>query len=176
MSEKENMDYGCYEVKLNRWFYFSQEANIRWMICVPLLPLGVLLLCVLGAIHPVYFFMSIVISSLLLFAKLRTYPRCIDVTPNSIKICYRDMFLNILLRIPSSGDYEQTLYNIKSISSTQTPFERRMHVGQIHIIGDSISTETENAVVTESRLTVYGVKDFENTYEWLMEFVNIKNS
>ena len=55
MSENENMDYGCYEVKLNRWFYFLQEANIRWMICVPLLPLGVLLLCVLGAIHPVYF-------------------------------------------------------------------------------------------------------------------------
>ena len=174
--------HGCYEVKLNRWFYFLQENNILWIAGVPLFPLIFFLLYCLKVIHLAYFVMSAIIAALMILAKIHSYPRCIDVTPNSVKICFRETLLKILMamsrshgsRIVKIEDREYTIYNIKSIECTQTPFERRMHVGQVHILGNVISSETENAVVSEKSLTIYGVKDFENTIEWMKEFIQIK--
>ena len=116
-----------------------------------------------------------------MIVKLLSNPKCLDVTPDKIKIQYHGALLNILItgRISVNAESESkhekayTLYNIKSIEYLQSSLEKRFSCGHVRICADV----NLGAKGKEQRtFLIYGVKDFENTTAWMKEFVQLSNN
>ena len=115
---------------------------------------------------------SVIGCALIMTAALLSNPKCLTVTPETVKFQYRGAFLNLLttgrVKYSSNVDsrYEKTytLYNIKSIEYLQTPLEKAFSCGHVRICGN-VDADSEQTFV------LYGVTDFANTAKWMQSYM-----
>jgi len=169
MSDNE---YACYEIKLNRLFSIQAKQNLIYLTIL-------LAVCVLLTVVQIFnsnsdpkaIIISYCICAFLIVIKILSEPKCLDVTPDTIKFQYHRTLLRIFSsrKIDFQGSDEYTIYNIEKIEYNQSAFEKIFSVGHIIIYGD-VNTKA----IKENRVfAIYGVKDFKNTSEWMKEYINI---
>ncbi len=167
----------CYEVKLNRWLNIQSKQNLILLAVLIALPVAYI---IINAINNTIDWKYNVIFScgcvVIMIVKLLSGPKCLDVTPETIKFQYRGALFHLLtigrLRINSNNDTAygstHTLYNIKSIEYSQTSFEKIFSCGHICVNADvNIKSNKE-----QRTFVIYGVKDFENTSAWMKGYIN----
>jgi hypothetical protein len=168
-----NEDHCSYDIKLNRWMNIQSKPNLILLIVLTVLCLfyvatnvftqeidhkGVIIFCC-GCV-------------LIMVVKLLCHPKCLTVTPETVKFQYRGALLNLLTtgRVRYSSNQESryektyTVYNIREITYGQSPLEKMFSCGHIRIRGD-VDTAHEQTFV------IYGVKDFQNTAEWMKDYI-----
>ena len=178
----DNQEYACYEVKLNRIFNIQSKQNLIWLAVLFALPI---LYAIFTIVNHTFDWKGLLIFCCgclaIMIVKLLSNPKCLDVTPDKIKIQYHGALLNILITGRISVDAESeskhekayTLYNIKSIEYLQSSLEKRFSCGHVRICADV----NLGAKGKEQRtFLIYGVKDFENTTAWMKEFVQLSNN
>ena len=181
VSQMDNQEYACYEVKLNRIFNIQSKQNLIWLAVLFTLPI---LYTIFNIVNHTFDWKGLLIICCgclaIMVVKLLSNPKCLDVTPDTIKFQYRGALLNLLVtgRIwggtGTESKYEKTytLYNIKSIEYLQSSFEKKFSCGHIRICADV----NMGAKGKEQRtFLIYGMKDFENTSAWMKEFVQLSN-
>ena len=174
----ENHVYDCYEVKLSRVFNLITEQNRMWVLGA----VGVSVIALLaGLLLPKVGLgkaaLIILFSALFLLVKVFSFPGSMDVTPATVKFCHRGALLHLLLhgqiRLDRSYTDEYTLYHITEIEYLQSVLEKRFHVGRVRLHGKANVKKGEDSFSEEGVYTVYGVKDFENTAQWMMEYIQL---
>ena len=173
----ENQESDHYEVEINRFFNIFSTQNLIMMIC----------LVTLSVASMIAYFISdkldlkdvILLScgcAVIMLVKLLSNPKCLLVTPETIKFRYRTALLTLLLNGKirfgdgSESRYEKvyTLYNIRRIEYFQTPLEKIFSCGHIRICGDvTMRGERE----TENTFTLYGITDFDEVSAWMKSFI-----
>ena len=176
----EDEKHHCYEVKLNRLFNIQSKENVIyftvWVIaCV---------ICIgsnIGKnpadIRGVLIFLGGWLA--VLFVRVFSAPKCLDVTSETVKFQKRTGLLRLLTRgyvmkgVGNGPQYTETVtvYHIKSIEYLQTPFEKKFSCGHIRICGDVNTGPKEKE---ERTFVIYGLKDFENTSAWMIDFICLK--
>ncbi len=177
----DNQEYVCYEVKLNRFFNIQSKQNLIWLAVLFVLPI---VFTIFNLVNNTFDLKGFIIFScgclVIMLVKLLSNPKCLDVTPDTIKFQYRGALLNLLVTgriwggIESEPKYEKiyTLYNIKSIEYLQSSFEKRFSCGHICICANvNMGAKGKE----ERTFLIYGMKDFENTSAWMKEFVQLSN-
>ena len=134
-------EHACYEVKINRFLHIQTKQNLIWLAALTLIavlyivsflinrsvdfpnPLGVISGCVI-----------------VMGAKLFCGPKCLDVTPETVKFSYWGASVRFWRLSPRSiriffngepaREKSHTLYNIKSIKYLQTPLEKIFSCGE----------------------------------------------
>ena len=174
MSRMNNQEYGHYEVKLNRIFNIQSKQNIIWFAVLFALPI---LYTIFNVAYHTFDWKGLLIFCggclIIMIVKLLSNPKCLDVTPDTIKFQYRGALLNLLVTghiWGGTGSESCTLYNIKSIEYSQSSFEKRFSCGHIRICADVNKGEKGKE---ERTFFIYGVKDFENTSAWMKGFVQL---
>ena len=174
MTESE---HACYEVKLNRLLNIQARQNIVWLITSTLLLALLLIVSTLKLGVDFKIFIIIFCGYIFVMAvKLLSNPKCLDVTPNTVKFQYRGAFLHLLIfkrninGVDANNDETYTLYNIKSIEYLQSGFDKLFSCGHIRICGELNVGKSKKEQRT---FVIYGVKDFENTAAWMREYVQL---
>ncbi len=174
----ENHVYDCYEVKLSRTFNFISKKERLWLY----IGAGVSLIALLaGLLFPKVGLgkaaVIILFSLLFLLVKVFSFPGSMDVTPGTVKFCHRGALVHLLLHgqihLDRSYSNEYTVYNITEIEYLQSALEKRFHVGRVRFHGKANIKKGEDAFSEDGVYTVYGVKDFENTVEWMKEYIQL---
>ena len=177
----DNQEYACYEVKLNRIFNIQSKQDFIWLAVLFAL---LIFYTILNLVNHTFNWIGLLLFCCgclaMMLVKLLCNPKCLDVTPDTIKFQYRGALLNLFVirRIwggtGTESKYEETytLYNIKSIEYLQSSFEKTFSCGHIRICADvNMGAKGKE----ERTFTIYGVKDFENTSAWMKEFVHLSN-
>lgn len=166
-------EHTSYDVKLNRFFNIQTRKSL---ICLAVLLAVIVLYVVINLIQntfdPKGLLIMVIGCALVMVVALLSNPKCLTVTPETIKFQYRGAFLNLLTtgRVRYSSNQESryektyTVYNIREITYCQSPLEKMFSCGHIRICGD-VDAEHEQAFV------IYGVKDFQNTAKWMKDYV-----
>lgn len=174
--------YGQYNIKVNRLFNITQRKLYRtyvWLLAVFLMALVLYIFTDKVSIERLFF--CFVFCVVYLTVVLLSYPKRIEVTPGSAKVVYRHSLQSLLRYGRIAGTFsnyktQKTVYNIKSIEYMQSPFEKRFSVGRMCFIGDVMTIQDETPFVEEGEITIYGVMDFENTSEWMKDFIKLENN
>ena len=166
--------HNTYYVKLNRFFNIQAKKSL---ICLAVLVAVVVLYVAINLMQNTFDIRGLLITvigcALIMTAALLSNPKCLTVTPETIKFQYRGAFFNLLttgrVKYSSNEDsrYEKTytLYNIKSIEYFQTPLEKTFSCGHVRICGNVDAAG-------EQTFVIYGVKDFENTTKWMRSYID----
>ena len=176
MSDQE---YICYEVKLNRLFNFQAKENIVWFAIIFLFLLINISVSLFDKNFDAKSIILIICTCLIIMTvKLLCCPKCLDITPATIKFKYNRIVENLLTqgKISSHSPIEQseyTLYNIKEIRYIQNSFEKIFSSGHIVIRGDVNVANSKFSRQEERAFTIYGIKDFQNTSDWMKAYVQI---
>ena len=178
----DHQEYACYEVKLNRIFNIQSKQSLTWLAVLLIWPA---LYTIFNVVNHTFaweqFFVFCCGCFVIMIVKLLSNPKCLDVTPDTIKFQHRGALLALLSRgriwggTGSEPKYKKiyTLYNIQSIEYLQSSFEKRFSCGHIRICADV----NMGAKGKEQRtFLIYGMKDFENTSAWMKEFVQLSNN
>lgn len=171
----EHQKHVCYEVKLNRLFNIQQKKELVLVAIIAAATTAyVTINLIRDSLDWGYLLFVLATMALILLVELFSHPRCLDVTPESIRFQRQGALLHLLKhgRIFGGIEYGEsvTLYNIQSIEYLQTPLEKLFSCGHIRICGDANSNSLTRPA---SSYTVYGVKDFENTSAWMKEYINL---
>lgn len=175
----DHREHTCYEVRLNRLFNLQSRQNLIWLLVSILLPAGFTTIHSFtdGTVDLQAAVIYYGISLILMTVKLCSYPKRLYVTPDTVRLQYRGALLALLVRgqiwigTNQQSKYEETytLYHIKSITYLQTPLEKRFSCGHVQICGDVNAGEGKEP----RTFTVYGVRDFENTSDWMKGYVKL---
>ena len=175
----DNKEYACYEVKLNRLFNIQSKQNLIWFAAL----FAFVVICtILNVVNNTFDWKKLLIVCcgylVIVIVKIISNPKCLDITPDTIKFQYRGSLSALLVRgqvwggVESEAKYKKThtLYNIKSIEYLQSSFEKKFSCGHIRICADAnIGGKRKE----QQTFTIYGVNDFENTSAWMKEFVKL---
>jgi len=165
--------HDTYYVKLNRFFNIQAKKSL---ICLAVLVAVVILYVSINLTQNTFDIRGLLISvigcALIMTAALLSNPKCLAVTPETIKFQYRGAFFNLLttgrVKYSSNVDsrYENTytIYSIKTIEYLQTPLEKAFSCGHVRICGNVDAKD-------EQTFIIYGVKDFENTAKWMQGYI-----
>ena len=165
--------HDTYYVKLNRFFNIQAKKSL---ICLAVLVAVVILYVAINLTQNTFDIRGLLITvigcTLIMTAALLSNPKCLAVTPETIKFQYRGAFFNLLttgrVKYSSNVDsrYENTytIYSIKTIEYLQTPLEKAFSCGHVRICGNVDAKD-------EQTFIIYGVKDFENTAKWMQGYI-----
>ena len=173
----DDQQYDCYEVEINRFFNILSPSNLIMLIG----------LVTLSAASIIAYFVSDKVAlrdailtclgcTVIMIVKIFSSPKCLFVTPNSIKYRYRTALLTMLLhgkirfgeRNESQYEKSHTLYNIKNIEYFQTPLEKIFSCGHICIHSDATVGGKQEK---ERTFAVYGITDFDEVSVWMRSFI-----
>jgi hypothetical protein len=173
----DNQEYDCYEVELNRFFNILSPSNLIMLAgLVSLSATGIIAYFVSDKVALRDAIFTCLGCTVIMIVKIFSSPKCLFVTPKSIKYRYRTALLTMLLhgkvRFGESNEprYEKshTLYNIKNIEYFQTPLEKIFSCGHICIHSDvTIGGKQES----NSTFTIYGITDFDEVSVWMRSFI-----
>ena len=170
MSQQE---HGCYEIKLNRFFNIFKKESVILAVVLLMLPLC---LAIAGLVGGTFDIKKVGISAffclLIFLVSLLSHPKCLDVTPETVKYQYKKALRRLLttgLHSFSKNEEAITLYRIQKIEYIQNSFEKAFHVGRVRIYGYT----NQGQDYTEKSVLIYGVKDFENTAKWLQSYIRL---
>lgn len=172
----ENHEIECYEVEINRFFTIFAPQN--WVTLAILCAVSIITCCANNALRALDAILLCAGCALILTAKLLSAPRCLMVTPETVKFRYATALLTLLttgrLRFGEDirHDKAYTLYHIQSIEYMQSPLEKVFSCGHIRICGDV----NAGAKGKEQRsFTIYGITDFQEVSVWMKGFVRLSN-
>lgn len=166
-------EHTSYDVRLNRFLYIQAKKSL---VCLAVLLAVVVLYVVINlmqnTLDPKGLLIMVVGCTLVIVVALLSNPKCLTVTPETVKFQYRGALLNFLTagRVRYSSNQESryektyTIYNIREITYGQSPLEKMFSCGHIRIRGD-VDTAHEQTFV------LYGVKDFQNTAKWMKSYI-----
>jgi len=177
----DDREYACYEVKLNRFLNVQSKQSLSWLA---VLLVFFVLYTIFSFVNNTFDVKGLIIfccvDAAIVIVNLLSNPKCLDVTPDTIKFQYHGALLRLLAggRIWGGAEGESkygktyTVYNIKSIEYLQSFFEKRLSCGHIRICGD---VNTGGTGREQRTFTIYGITDFENTSVWMKEFIRLSN-
>lgn len=178
--DKNNERDEVYEVSLNRFFVFIYSGYKAILITSAFYIIAALCMYLAAEnryaeyvlLFPIYF-------TIALITKYFSYPKYFDVTSTSVRIRYNKIFISYFgsRRIigEDEGDNEYYINNIEYIKYSQNEVEKRFNVGRITIKGNVVRSNSPLDVKPECRtFNIYGIKDFKNTVDWLLEYVVTK--
>jgi len=175
----EDPRYVLYEVKLNRFMNIQTKDNLTWaLISAFVFIVHTVVNLVVGEFSTVQTLFVGAGCLIVMSVKLLSYPKRLYVTSRTVRFQYNILLLNLVTRgrvgfdegSASRYDKDYTLYNIKSIEYFQTKFDKLFSCGHVRICGYINSDEGKKE---ERTFTIYGVKDFENTAEWMKEHITV---
>ena len=168
-----NQDHSSYDIKLNRWMNIQSKPNLILLFLLTVLCLFYVAVNIIThEIDPKGLIIFCCGCVLIIVVKLLYHPKCLTVTPETVKFQYRGALLNLLTtgRVRYSSNQESkyektyTVYNIREITYGQSPLEKMFSCGHIRIRGDVDAAH-------EQTLVIYGVKDFQNTAKWMKDYI-----
>ena len=172
----DNQEIECYEVEIKRFFTVFAPQNL--VMLVILCTASIVTCCLNDTLHTFDAILLCAGCALILTAKLLSAPRCLMVTPETIKFRYATALLTLLttgrLRFGEDirHDKAYTLYHIQSIEYMQSPLEKVFSCGHIRICGDVNAGEKGKE---QRSFTIYGITDFQEVSVWMKGFVRLSN-